>query len=125
MPPSEAQASGEFANLRAVEPTARDEQTAELEQQEARLARALADEQDDKNKKRYHYANIFVWIALGWLIFVGLIVISTGFADCPFSLSDRVVMLMLGTATVNVLAPAILLAKYLFSNQPYLEVKSE
>ena len=125
MPPNEAQPSDELARLRAVEPTARDVQVDSLQQEEARLARAVADEHEDRNKKRYGYANIFIWIAVGWLIFVGLIVVANGFQGCPFSLHDRVVMLLLGTATVNVLAPAGLLAKYLFRNQPYQEIKSE
>ena len=123
MPPNEAQPKDEFAGLRAVEPTARD--TKQLERHQGRLAGAAADEHEDRNKKRYRYANFFVGIALGWLVFVGLIIIANGFKDFPFSLSDRVIMLLLGTATINVLAPAVLLAKYLFRNPPYREIKSE
>ena len=91
--------------------------TDKFHSQVVRRAAAIADEHEQRNKKRYSYANIFIRIAVGWLVFVGIIVLANGFDGSPISISDKVIMMLLGTATANVLAPAILLAKYLFRNQ--------
>ena len=117
MAPSSPQPSDEFARLRSVEPTSHDRETDEFHQEKVRREAAIADEYEQRNKNRYGYANIFIRIAIGWLAFVGIIVLANSVDGCPFSISDEVIMVLLGTATVNVLAPAVLLAKYLFRNQ--------
>ena len=100
-----------------VTPREKDQETDQFLAEKTRQAAARADEIEQRNDKRYTYANIFVGIALGWLIFVGLIVLLSGLDIIPLSLSDTAIVTLLGTATVNILAPAILLAKYLFNNQ--------
>ena len=85
-----------------------------------RLEHAKATEHEQRNAKRYKYANTFTWIAIGWIIFVGIVIISkgfNGFSVYPFDISDGIVLMMLGTAMVNVLTPAYLLARYLFNIQ--------
>ena len=85
-----------------------------------RLEQARATEHEQRNEKRYRYANTFTWIAIGWIVFVGAVILLKGFGgyqEYSFEISDGIVMMMLGTAMVNVLTPAYLLARYLFNIQ--------
>ena len=107
-----------LTRLQKIEPSKQDEKTDHFLEVKTRQEAAKADEIELRNEKRYRYANIFTGIAIGWLVFVGLIILFTGLAKFPLSLSDTVLVTLLGTATVNVLSPAVLLAKYLFNNQP-------
>ena len=67
-------------------------------------------------EQRKEFARKFVYIAFSWLFFVAIIILLTGFVGIPFTLSDSVLYWIMGTATANALAPAFLLAKYLFGN---------
>ena len=68
--------------------------------------------------QRGRFAKLFVWVAIGWLAFVAITIILTALSPCPFKfeLSDNIIIVLLGTGTINVLAPAVLVAKYLFGN---------
>ena len=93
-------------------------ETRELElegkKHQIRLFKLSADHEEQLLKQRGDFAKKFVWIAIGWLVFVGLIVSLSAVSVVPVTLSDAVMMFLLGTATTNVLAPAFLFAKYLF-----------
>ena len=64
--------------------------------------------------QRQEFAKYFFRLALGWLLFVAAVILLNGFSFAGFSMSDAVLMFLLGTGTVNVLAPAYMVAKYLF-----------
>jgi hypothetical protein len=89
MAPSSPQPSDEFARLRSVEPTSHDRETDEFHQEKVRREAAIAEEHEQRNKNRYGYANIFIRIAIGWLAFVGIIVLANSVDGCPFSISDE------------------------------------
>ena len=95
----------------------RDSQVLELERVATRKESALAKEIEEKNKKRYKYADAFMKISVSWLVFVACATAASGIHYIKFSLSDAVLLSLIGTSIVNVLAPAVLLAKYLFPNQ--------
>lgn len=85
-----------------------------------RLEQAKATEHEQRNEKRYRYANTFTGLAIGWIVFVGAVILLkgfNGFQEYTFVVSDGIVLMMLGTAMVNVLTPAYLLARYLFNIQ--------
>ena len=52
-----------------------------------------------------------------WLIFVGLATVASSVEQPYFHFSDAVILALLGTGTLNVLAPAVILAKYLFPSR--------
>lgn len=69
-------------------------------------------QQDRKERKRY--ANkIFALVAL-YLVCVGFILSASGLGSAHFSLSDSVLLTLLGTTTANVLGTFFFVANYLF-----------
>lgn len=74
----------------------------------------------DKIKLKREYANRFLTIAQWWLIFVGWIILLNGAWQITQSVtlvSNSVLLALLGTSLVNVLAPAYLITKHLFSEE--------
>jgi len=106
-----------LTKLENIEPSEKYKQISEAITQRARKDSAIADEIEQRNAKRYKYANYFMIAAFSWLLFVAIIVLVSRIEGSPLSLSDTVLVALLTTATVNVLAPAFLLAKYLFHSQ--------
>ena len=68
-------------------------------------------EESEKNKKRYEYAEAFITTAWVSMVFVALLLIADGLEFEPFQLSNSVMLGILGTALANVLAPVYLLAR--------------
>lgn len=85
------------------------EEKLDLEAEKARQAR-------QKNEERPKYASHFMLVASLSLSYVGLMSMLTGDTTNRFELSDTVLIALLGTALSTVLAPAILLARYLFGD---------
>ena len=79
----------------------------------ARLANALAQETEDLIQYRTKFSKFFAWIYLGWIFFITLLLFLRGFVP-TFDLSDVVMSVLLGSFTVTILTPAIVLARYLF-----------
>ncbi len=96
-----------------VVPTDEDEKDWKDEHNEAESKIKLDSAQLNLDQKK-KFANRFVWLAIGWLIFVGIAVVFDGLKWDWFDLDDKVILMLLGTATANVLAPMIIFAKYLF-----------
>lgn len=84
------------------------EENQSLEGEEAR-------KEKQKNDERFKYARIFVRLSTIWLAFIGLVIVAHGFDSIPFSLSDTILGILLGTTTLNVLGPYFWIAKYLFN----------
>ncbi len=77
----------------------------------------LADEYGKKNKYRYTFAICYGGVALIWILFVGYIFVANTYDCFPNKITDKVLMVLLGSATVNAQAPAIIIARYLFSSK--------
>lgn len=78
--------------------------------------RIINEEKEQKNEQRKEYANKFITIAVCWLIFIGIIIVANGI-HFWFSVDNIIILALLGTSLVNILAPAVLLAKYLFKDE--------
>lgn len=79
------------------------------------LAGEEARKEKQKNDERFRYARIFVRFSTIWLAFIGLVIVAHGLENIPFSLSDTILGILLGTTTLNVLGPYFWIAKYLFN----------
>lgn len=80
---------------------------------QARLARAQADETEDLIKYRTRFSRYFLSIYFVWIVLVTILLFLRGF-NHNFNLSDFVMSFLLGSFTVTILTPAIVLARYLF-----------
>lgn len=79
------------------------------------LAGEEARKEKQKNDERFRYARIFVRLSTIWLAFIGLVIVAHGCESIPFSLSDTILGILLGTTTLNVLGPYFWIARYLFN----------
>lgn len=79
------------------------------------LAGEEARKERQKNDERFRYAGIFVRLSTGWLVFIALVIVAHGLDIVPFSLSDTILGILLGTTTLNVLGPYFWIARYLFN----------
>lgn len=52
---------------------------------------------------------------IGWLVFVGLMVLAKGICE-GFRLSEKEVIALLGTTTINIIGLFAVILKYLFPN---------
>jgi hypothetical protein len=101
-----------------ISPSAPDEETKaskslyQDQYDEATLTNFL---QNQAARKKYSH-RIFI-ITSGWLGFVILILLFQGFKLFNFSLSNPVLMALLGTTTVNVLGFFVIVIQYLFNKQ--------
>ncbi|MDE2957170.1 MAG: hypothetical protein OXU68_09220 [Bacteroidota bacterium] len=75
----------------------------------------LARKERQKNDERFRQGRVFVRTSIGCLIFVGLVIVAHGIEAVPFALDKTTLGILLGTTTVNMLAPYFLMAKYLFN----------
>ncbi|MXW83579.1 MAG: hypothetical protein F4246_10900 [Rhodothermaceae bacterium] len=85
-----------------------------LSQAEIEYRKEKTKEIKKRNELRYGYADLFIQISCGSLIFVGIMVFLNANPRIGLYLSDTVLVALLGTALSTVFAPTILLAKYLF-----------
>ena len=75
-------------------------------------------DQENKVKQKEEYPEKFLNLAKFYLGFVGLVIIASGTSYHPFnffSVSDRVILTLLGTSLASILIPIQLFAKYLFA----------
>ena len=75
-------------------------------------------DQRSKIQQKEEYPKKFLNIARSYLVFVGLVIIASGTSYHPFnffSVSDRVILTLLGTSLASILIPIQLFAKYLFA----------
>lgn len=84
-----------------------------LDTAKARLALAQAQETEDLIKYRNRFSKYFGTIYLVWIVIVTGLLFIRGFLT-SFNLSDMVMSILLGSFTVTILTPAIVLARYLF-----------
>jgi hypothetical protein len=125
MPPSDKRDALKQALERALErakevsdqpdsKTREEEEDLNREQQRALIRGLLQDIQERKK-----YATYFFFFACCWLAIIAGIVLLDGFGSFwfgkfPFRLSERVVLAMIGSTTVNVLGILYVVANYLF-----------
>ena len=70
-------------------------------------------EQDITERKKY--ANRSFWLVVGWIVAIFAIIVLQGFsAKTGFSISDTVLMTLIGGTTINILGIFIVVANYLF-----------
>ncbi len=70
-------------------------------------------EQDITERKKY--ANRSFWLVVGWILAILAVVGLQGFSDkTGFSISDNVLMTLIGGTTINILGIFIVVANYLF-----------
>lgn len=69
-------------------------------------------EQDIAAKKEY--AQKIFNLVLGWLIFIGVIVFLNGFFPFFYKLSDKVLIVLISTTTINIISILIIIMKYIF-----------
>lgn len=84
----------------------------------ARRMRDL-DHKDRQNEvtNRGKYTDWIFWSVAGWMLAVFMVVVLSGINICGFSgfrLSNDVLMVLLGTTTVNVIGVWVIVAQYLF-----------
>ncbi len=79
------------------------------------FAGELVRKEKQKNEERFKYAEVFLRRSTAWLVFLALVVIAHGLHFVPFSLSDTILGILLGTTTLNILGPYFLIARYLFN----------
>ena len=84
----------------------------------SRIALARAENYEDFVLQRKKYARYFVAISSLWLVFVAIVIFLDAWSIFSFALGENVLIALLGTATLKVLAPAYLVAKYLFGDSP-------
>ncbi len=60
------------------------------------------------------------WLVVGWLIFVGIVVVADGIKPVwnndRFDLSDPVLIALITTTTINVIGLFFIVLRYLFPN---------
>lgn len=65
--------------------------------------------------EREKYANRSFWLVVGWIVAILAVVGLQGFSDkTGFSISDNVLMTLIGGTTINILGIFIVVANYLF-----------
>ena len=70
-------------------------------------------EQDLTERKKY--AGRIFWLVVGWIVAIFAVVVLQGFsAKTEFSISDSVLMTLIGGTTINILGIFIVVANYLF-----------
>ena len=70
-------------------------------------------EQDLTERKKY--AGRIFWLIVGWIVAIFAIIVLQGFsAKTGFSISDTVLMTLIGGTTINILGIFIVVANYLF-----------
>lgn len=68
----------------------------------------------DYIKMRRRYGNVILCLTFLWITAVLVVVFMQGCSTNGFTLSDSVLMLLLGTTTANVIGLFIIVANYLF-----------
>ncbi len=69
-------------------------------------------EQDLTERKKY--AGRIFWLIVGWIVAIFAVVGLQGFSYFGFSISDNVLITLIGGTTINVLGIFIVVANYLF-----------
>ena len=70
-------------------------------------------EQDLTERKKY--AGRIFWLVVGWIVAIFAVIVLQGFSDkTGFSISDNVLMTLIGGTTINILGIFIVVANYLF-----------
>lgn len=84
--------------------------------EEKRFIREDIKDRQQRRKLQKIVAPQIVWLTIGWLVGVFIIIVLSGFGNafCWFKISDRILLVLLGTATTNVLGLFFILAKHLF-----------
>ncbi|MCY4674723.1 MAG: hypothetical protein OXD43_13320 [Bacteroidetes bacterium] len=108
-------AIGQLPDVPAV--TEGDDWVEDIAAENQDLAGEKARKERQKNDERFRYAKIFVRLSTYWLGFIALVIVSHGLDFIPFSLSDTILGILLGTTTLNVLGPYFWIAKYLFNGK--------
>lgn len=68
-------------------------------------------------EQRGMYAPLIIWLPVGWVAAVLLIVLFSGISIVPFSLSDEILMALIGSMTLSVFRPLLVVTDYLFSKR--------
>ena len=79
------------------------------------LLQADVVERENRNKYRFPFAIGFGIVGIIWLSTIATIIFLDG--SSVLDVDEKVILGLLGTSIVNVLAPAHLIAKYLFPGQ--------
>ena len=85
----------------------------EITEENQSLAREEARKEKQKNDQRFRYAGIFVRLSTIWLVFIAFVIVAHDLDVVPFSLSDTILGILLGTTTLNVLGPYFWIARCL------------
>lgn len=96
-----------------------EKQKSELDKRRIEINKSQAElddlRQDIKLRKRFAWAGY--WMSIGWLIAILHIIISDGLHLWSFSLSDSVLLALIGTTTANVLGVLYIVMRYLFDKK--------
>nr|WP_314773241.1 hypothetical protein [uncultured Porphyromonas sp.] len=76
-------------------------------------AEDLERKKQDRDQRKTFALRIFVLLCV-YLLVVGILLALSGFSCIPFSLSDTVLITLLGTSCANVIALFIIVTEYLF-----------
>lgn len=74
--------------------------------------------EDQDREERLKYGDRAFYLVVSWLIAVGVVVVLHGFKVCGFSLSDPVLVTLVGSTTVSVIGIFLIVANYLFPRTP-------
>lgn len=100
-------------------PDVADEQTNEeltaFEEQHNRLV--LREHEQDINLRKDFASKIF-WLVICWLVAMLAILVLEGFKIGDFSLSNSVVLALIGSSTLNILGLLYVVTHYLFPKKP-------
>ena len=76
-------------------------------------ARLQSFTQDTAERKKY--APWIFWLVAGWISAIFIILLLAGFRPCGFLLSEKVLLVAIGSTTVNILGVLFIVVRYLFS----------
>ena len=88
-----------------------------LRQQIDLRQQTIEDLHQDREERR-KYSGLIYWLVVGYLAFVGAIVLLAGLDHVPFGLPDSVLMVLIGSTAASVVGLFAIVANYLFPQRP-------
>lgn len=88
--------------------------SAEIQRQ---LLQLELDDKANEVANRKTYTSRLFFSLVGWMVFVGLLVVVSGARCRIMTISDPVLITLLGTTTLNVIGVFVFVAKYLFPHR--------
>lgn len=116
---SSATTNGSDAKAAEEKKWAEDQYQIEVKKEQARKLKQENDFASDENDARKSYGNRVFWLMVFWLATVLVIVIASGIPLLQelkyFQLSEKIILTLIGTTTINIIGLFGFVMKYLFA----------